>query len=332
MNIRLKVIALIGAIFAILVWAEVLVERQVVMPSFAELERTDARTAMRRVNYALERTLHELAMLAADWGNWAELYRFAGDHDPEFVATNVSNFSMRQLNANALLIVDQDGHVLHGYDMDLHTDERLHLELTSLAELPPDFPWRRDLHATTPAPGLLHTKSGILMLAAAPVLNGKGQGPARGMMIIGRLLSPEIVRDIGAQAQVDLERLAASAQSPAEVLAEDESTTRIAQSFQDLYGRPIMRLQVAVPRSITARGRIAVSYASLCLLAAAIIVLLLLGMVLDRAILRPLALVTRHAVALGDDKDLTTRLNLRRRDEFGVLAREFDRMVDRVAE
>ena len=332
MNIRLKVIALIGAIFAIFVWAEVLVERQVVMPSFAELERTDARTAMRRVNYALERTLHELAMLAADWGNWAELYRFAGDHNAEFIATNVSNFSMRQLNANALLIVDQDGHVLHGYDMDLHTDERLHLELTSLAELPADFPWRRDLHATTPVPGLLHTKSGILMLGAAPVLNGKGQGPARGMVIIGRLLSPEIVRDIGAQAQVDLELLTAGAQSRAEELAEDESTTRIAQSFQDLYGRTIMRLQVAVPRGITARGRIAVSYASLCLLAAAIIVLLLLGVVLNRAILRPLALVTRHAVALGEDKDLTTRLNLRRRDEFGVLAREFDRMVDRVAE
>jgi len=331
-NIRLKVIALIGAIFAILVWAEVLVERQVVMPSFAELERTDARTAMRRVNYALERTLHELAMLAADWGNWAELHRFAGDHNGEFIATNVSNSSMRQLNANALLIVDQDGHVLHGYDMDLQTDQRLHLELTSLAELPPDFPWRRDLHATTPVPGLLHTKSGILMLAAAPVLNGKGQGPARGMVIIGRLLSPEIVRDIGAQAQVDLELLTAGAQSPSEVLAEDENTTRIAQSFQDLYGRPIMRLQVAVPRGITARGRIAVSYASLCLLAAAIIVLLLLGVVLNRAILGPLALVTRHAVALGEDKDLTTRLNLRRRDEFGVLAREFDRMVDRVAE
>jgi two-component system, NtrC family, sensor kinase len=331
-NIRLKVIALIGAIFAILVWAEVLVERQVVMPSFAELERTDARTAMRRVNYALERTLHEVAMLAADWGNWAELYRFAGDHNGEFVATNVSNFSMRQLNANALLIVDQDGHILHAYDMDLQTDERLHLELTSLAELPPDFPWRRDLNATTPVPGLLHTRSGILMLAAAPVLNGKGQGPARGMVIIGRLLTPDIVRDIGAQAQADLALLKAAAQSPAEELAEDENTTRIAQSFQDLYGRPIMRLQVTVPRSITARGRIAVSYASLCLLAAAIIVLLLLGVVLNRAILRPLALVTRHAVALGEDKDLTTRLNLRRRDEFGVLAREFDRMVERVAE
>jgi len=331
-NIRLKVIALIGAIFAILVWAEVVVERQVVMPSFAELERADARTAMRRVDYALARTLHELAMLAADWGNWAELYRFAADHNQEFVATNVSSFSMRQLNANALLIVDQDGHVLHANDMDLETDRPLRLELTALQELPTDFPWRRDLHATTPVPGLLQTNNGILMVAAAPVLNGKGQGPARGMVILGRLLSPEVVRDIGSQAQADLRRLTAGAHSPAEELAEDETTTRIVKSFNDLYARRIMRLEVAVPRSITARGRVAVSYASLCLLAAAIIVLLLLGVVLNRTILRPLALVTRHAVALGDDKDLTTRLNLRRGDEFGVLAREFDRMVDRVAE
>ena len=127
MNIRLKVIALIGAIFAILVWAEVLVERHVVMPSFAELERADARTAMRRVNYALERTLHEVAMLAADWGNWAEAYRFAGDRNPEFVATNISNFALRQLNANVLLIVDQDGRFLHASDLDLQTDRPLRL-------------------------------------------------------------------------------------------------------------------------------------------------------------------------------------------------------------
>jgi signal transduction histidine kinase len=37
-------------------------------------------------------------------------------------------------------------------------------------------------------------------------------------------------------------------------------------------------------------------------------------------------------VALGEDRDLTTRLDLQRGDEIGVLAREFDRMVARVAQ
>jgi signal transduction histidine kinase len=86
-----------------------------------------------------------------------------------------------------------------------------------------------------------------------------------------------------------------------------------------------------VPREITARGRTAVAYASACLLAAAVIILILLVVVLSRVILNPLAAVTRHAVAVGEEKDLTTRLDLERQDEIGVLAREFDRMVERVA-
>jgi two-component system NtrC family sensor kinase len=49
-------------------------------------------------------------------------------------------------------------------------------------------------------------------------------------------------------------------------------------------------------------------------------------------ILAPLGRVTRHAVALGDGSDLTPRLGLPGRDEVAVLAREFDRMVERVAE
>jgi sensor domain CHASE-containing protein len=331
-HIRLKVIALIGAIFAILVWAQVLVERRVVMPSFAELERTNAQTAMKRITYALDRSLTELELLATDWGNWADTYRYVADHNSAYVSANISNIALRQLNVNMLLIVDREGELVQARDLDLQSDLPLALELASRPALPADFPWRTALPNGTPARGLLHTSHGILLLAAAPVLDGHGNGPARGMVIIGRLLSPQIVQDIGAQAQADLTLLPAGSAAAADELIEDDSTTRVAHTYTDLYGRPIMRLQVAVPRSITARGQLAVGYASLCLLAAAVIVLLLLGVVLNRTILAPLALVTRHAVALGADKDLTTRLDLERRDEFGVLARELDRMMERVAE
>jgi len=48
--------------------------------------------------------------------------------------------------------------------------------------------------------------------------------------------------------------------------------------------------------------------------------------------LTPLARVTRHAVAMGAGEDLTRRLDFNSKDEIGVLAHEFDAMVDRVAE
>jgi signal transduction histidine kinase len=117
-----------------------------------------------------------------------------------------------------------------------------------------------------------------------------------------------------------------------ERLEETDALTRVYRTYSDVYGEPLMTLKVDVPREISARGTRAVAYASAYLIVAAVIVLLLLVMVLNRVILRPLAAVTRHAVALGENEDLTTRLALKGRDEFGVLAREFDRMVERVAE
>jgi len=331
-DIRSKVIALIGAIFVILGLAQVLVEKLVIMPSFAELERADAATAMRRINYSLERTLGEVATSATDWGNWSDTYRFVQDHNSAFIAANISDLALRQLNINALVIVNENGEVVQARDLDLQTERPLGLNLTAYPALPSDFPWRANLPRGVAARGLLNTNRGTVLLAAAPILDGNGHGPPRGMVIFGRLLTAAVVEGIGSQAQASLALLAPVAGAPPEGLLETDATTRVYQTFNDLYGWPVMRLEVDVPRRITAQGRMAVRYASSGLLAAAVIVLILLVVVLNRAVLRPLALVTRHAVALGQDKDLTTRLDLKRKDEFGVLAREFDRMVERVAE
>jgi len=331
-KIRSKVTALIAATSAVLVLAQVWVERQVVMPSFAELERADARTAMRRIENALNRGFQELELSAADWGNWADTYRFVQDHNSQFATSNLSNLALRQLNVNALLIVDRDGQVVQSRDLDPESDRPLGLDLTARRALPADFPWRANLRNGIAARGLLPSNSGVLMLAASPILDGRGRGPARGMVILGRLLSPALLESLSNQAQVRLTKLAPLATAASEQLVESDSVNRIYRPFNDVYGRPIMTLRVDVPRDITARGRVAVAYASACLVAAAAIVLVLLVVVLNRTILNPLAVVTRHAVQVGEQSDLTTRLDLQRADEFGVLAREIDRMVERVAE
>ena len=332
MNIRPKVAALTAGIFLVLGIAEILVEKQVVMPSFAELERGNARVAMRRINFAFDLVIDRIAVSTTDWGNWVDAYRFAQDHNPDFIKSDITNTALRQLKVNVLLVVDADGGVLASKSLDLTSDRPLGLDLAALKALPVDFPWRANLREARPARGLLLTNRGILMLAAAPVLDGNGGGPARGMMFMGRLLAASDVRSIGAQAQADLTLLAPGAIQGREQLIDGDAVTRVYRSFDDVYGRPVMTLRVDVPREVTLRGQAAVTYASVCLVGAAVVVLVLLLIVLNRLILTPLAVVTRHAVALDEGKDLTGRLDLARTDEIGVLARELDRMVARVAE
>jgi sensor domain CHASE-containing protein/anti-sigma regulatory factor (Ser/Thr protein kinase) len=331
-NIRAKVAALTAGIFLVLGIAEILVEKQVVMPSFAELERTNARVAMRRINFALDRALEQVAVSAADWANWADTYRFVQDRNPDYIKANIRNVALKQLNINVLLIVDPEGGVVLSSTADSKTDGPLELDLAARKTLPADFPWRANLRDARPARGLLATNRGILLLAAAPVLDGSGGGVARGMVVMGQVLSASEVRSIGAQAQADLSLLTPGAIQGREQLIESDAVTRVYRAFDDVYGRPVMTLRVDVPREVTLRGQAAVNYASLCLVGAAVVVLILLVIVLNRLILTPLAVVTRHAVALDEGRDLTTRLDLARTDEIGVLARELDRMVARVAE
>jgi len=331
-KIRLKLIALLAGIFLVLGLAEILVEKRVIMPSFAELERAGAHTAMRRIDSALIQIIDRIAISATEWGNWDETYRYVVERDPKFITSNVTDIGLRQLDINVLLLVTTEGHIIIARDLDFTADRPLRLDLSARKALPEDFPWRNSVRAGRPVQGLLQTNRGILMLAGAPVLDGYGHGPSRGMLFMGRLLTNALVADIGAQSQSQLIMLPPAVGAAREVLEESDGLTRVYRLYSDIYGRPVTQLRLDVPREITMRGRAAVSYASACLIAAAVIVVILLVVVLNRMILRPLALVTRHAVALGEDRDLTTRLDLERGDEIGVLAREFDRMVGRVAE
>jgi two-component system, NtrC family, sensor kinase len=332
MSIRSKVIGALALLFAALSVAAFLIQLRVVQPSFARLERDNARTAMKRVNYAIDRDLQTLQIDATDWGNWQEAYRFAQGRNPEFVATNFTHTAIAQIEVDSILVVDLKGRVLAWTGDVIRTNLSLQGSLEDGASLPARFPWRSDLGATRTAHGLVNTNLGVMMIAGAPILDGTGRGRPAGMIILGRLLTPDRLRDLGSRTQSDLMPVGMRLAPTSESLANSRRYTSIYRSFNDIYHRPIMTLRVEVPRRIEASGLTAIRYASLSIIVVAVIVLLLVVVLLNRLVLTPLTRMTRHAVAVGESADLSARLNCATEDEFGQLGREFDRMVARLQE
>jgi len=324
-------ISLLALLFAILIVLEIAVQRQVLMPSFAQLEREDAETSMKRIDYALDMALQGLQVTTADWGNWVDVYQFVQSPDTAFVTANITAVAMKQLQVNAILIVDLDGRYVLSSARSLETGEPIDLNLAAYTALPQDFPWLKNLRDGTSARGLVRTNHGVMMIAAAPVLDGSGTGPALGMVLMGRLLTPLQVQMLGAQAQAELTMLRDRFSGGTEIV-ESDVVTQVSKPFTDIYGKVLMRLRVDVPRRITARGQGAVTYASLYLIGAAVTVLLLLVVAVNRIVLKPLARVTDHAVQIAEGTDLSVRLGIPGDDEIALLAREFDRMVERVAD
>ena len=332
MNIRAKIISLLALLFALMIVLEIAIQQRVLMPSFAQLERDEARTSMKRIDYALNTALGRLGFSAVDWGNWEDMYRFLQTPSSEFLDKYINALELKQLQINMVMIVDLKGNLVAGGSWDLDSDASLNLDLVADGKLPENFPWRPNLAAATPARGLIRTTRGIMMVAAGPVFDGTGAGRSPGMVIMGKLLTSKQLGLIGDQAQADLSMLTDIASSGEDRLVETDTVTDVYRSFPDIYGNPLMVLRVEVPRRITGYGKSVVDYAAASLVVAGVAALILLVIVLNRVVLAPLGRVTRHAVALGEGTDLTARLDLPGHDEVAVLAREFDRMVERVDE
>jgi sensor domain CHASE-containing protein len=330
MSIRSKVIGSLALLFAALSVAAFLIQLRVVEPSFARLERANARTAMRRVHYAIDRDLQTLQIDATDWANWQDAYRFVQGRNPKFVATNFTHTAIAQIEVDSILIVDLKGRVLAWTGDVIRTSLSLQGSLEDGGSLPASFPWRSDLGTTRAVHGLVNTNLGVMMIAGAPILNGTGRGRPTGMIILGRLLTPDRLRDLGSRTQANLVPVGMRLAPTSELLANSSRYTSVYQSFEDIYHRPIMTLRVQVARRIEASGLTAIRYASLSIIVVAVIVLLLVVVLLNRLVLTPLTRMTRHAVAVGESADLSARLNCVTEDEFGQLGREFDCMVERL--
>jgi signal transduction histidine kinase/CheY-like chemotaxis protein len=342
MKLRSRVIALIVLLFTVLAFAQLLVQRSILMPSFAQLERQAARTDMERVTYAVSGDLERLAITARDWGNWIETYTFVKDGNSAFITANLATDAITSLQVNALAFIDLDGRFI--WSAATEGGKEIRLDFISRGELEPAHPWREALRAGRPISGLLSTSRGPLLAAMAPILDGSGAGEHRGMVLMGRLLTADFISRIGRQAHVSLAMLAPDAKPPEITgqarlvqmasdirILEQHDTTVVFKDLKDASGAPLLTLRIDVPRTTSARGRDTVTYASIFLIVAGAAALVLLIVLLNRAVLDPVTHITRHARQIGSTGDLSSSLDLDRPDELGDLAREFDRMVQHLA-
>jgi signal transduction histidine kinase len=340
MRVRAKVTVLLTLLFSTLIAAQWAIQQRLILPRFVDLERESARTDMQRVVLAVGREQQAVGAQAADWGNWQELWKFMHGLNPGFVRASLTDVSFRTAKIDYMAIVAIDGYLAWRHGPYSASGKALTIRLNGTDKL--ERAWTQALTDGTTIGGLIATDGGVLIAAGAPILDGFGRGPARGMVIMGRLLNHTELLRLGTQAQVAMDMrpwgqdraadalLLAAQRISNERLNETPNATRLERVFTSLSGVPLLSLGITVPRNISHRGAEAVQYSTRMLAVAAGIALVALLILLGRIVLTPLANVTDHAQRIAAADDLTARLNYVRHDELGTLARTFDDMVERL--
>ncbi|MCR8921430.1 ATP-binding protein [Dasania sp. GY-MA-18] len=339
-----KVVSLLLILFAIFASVNYLSQRYVVYPSFEALEQEVAQNNVQRALLAIRRELDALRPQAADWAKWDDSYQFIADQNQAYIDANLYAGAVLSIGVNLEAFYNLEGQLVWGMGLDLSTKEVVNYQTFLPKTLPPKHPLLSPPSATAPIQGIINTPSGAMLFVSHPILNDNGEGPARGNVIFGRLLNSKAIARIAEQSRITLYAQAADATAAVSAVAKSDnelahSNIHIATgetlltgstTLLDIEGKPALKLMVSTPRTITARGHKAMMIANISMAVAALSILFFILVLLRITVFTPVTQLTQHAINLGRKNKLSSALNLNRNDEIGVLADEFDLMVERL--
>jgi two-component system, NtrC family, sensor kinase len=343
MSLQYKVVLLILTVFFVL--AVLIYEAQslFILPSYGLLEHEEAMKDMERGVNEFNALIKAVSTSIDDWSAWDDLDKYAQGENQEFQASNLIDSALKNLKINMLYIYNTSQKVMWGMMYNLETGKEIALPevlnaLQGSAIISQSNLDRKD-------EGFLMTSLGPMIIVAGSIRKSSGEGPVHGTLLFGQLIDKTAIAQ---KARINLDIIPIKQSMPdrdkASVISElgvtdkilirsNGSSNIVYRVLKDVFGKPALLFQVTVPKTVTARGEMAVRFTMLSVLGAGALILIALILSLHFMMLKPLSLLTDHVLMVGRSKEsLVPPLMLNRKDELGKLADEFNRTIERLGE
>jgi len=346
MSLRSKIVLILSGVVLLFAGLDHAIQKTLVFDSFVRLEADEAKKDLGRVTKALEGEIQHLDQRCDDWAAWDDTWRFVESPNQEYITSNLGLEGFAKSRIDLLYVCDTAGKVVWGQIL----DPRENHQPITLRELPTQaLSLSHPLIQASGRPGgVWMTERGPMLVSSRPILDTRRTGPSRGTVILGRFVAEDFVEELVKRTGVPFhvwpiesetlppeERAVldeVTAASEFVVHEKDAEVLHVRTTFADMKAAPSLLIRADVARNITGDGRTSVQYALISTVAAGLLILVVLLSLLQRTVLKPLAIVTRHAVEIGKSDETFRKLELDRTDEFGILSREFDRMMEKLSQ
>jgi len=351
MSLRTRIVLVLLAVVATYVGVDHMLQRRVLQPRFEQLDRDQAIANMERNLELIEAESFHLETRAGELA-WRDDVR-ARFLDP--TAPPVDTREILGDTYDFVCLARPDGTVIDYLALDRSGAEPVPTSLDTLpsGRIDPFSAWMNFTQRTVAGETFRDSSpAGFTVANDRPIfvaaeLVGDDEGASVGRVLLGRFFDERLLTSLGERLgttlaahplwrantalEQDLLDEATSSVRPVTRVVGDDAMVSYAV-LNDYQQVPLLAIETTVPRPIHAEGVATIRYALLSTLAAGLLLLLGLVLLLDRLVLKPVATVTDHAKLIGEDDRTTARLESDRDDELGTLAREFDAMMDKLAE
>ena len=348
MSLKTKITFIVVCAFALFAIVDYAILTLVIQPRFLALDINEAQNDSDRVKLAIDGELAHLKVLCTDWSNWDDAFGFIQGKEAGFAESNLVDSTFSDNHLNLVCFIDPNGKFFWSRSCLLPELQPASFEGFDGDGLSGDLHRLFKENYGSGFRGLLATNHGLMLLSMEPITTSDKKSATKGMLAMGRLISSDLLKSISKNIKVSfkiqpvpaknftseqmqaLYQLEKNKQASTSIVQDDKRQVFVL--LRDVAGKPAALLTTYSARDIVSQGDTATGYAMASTLTSAFLILGLFTILLNRTVISPLTKLTHHAMNIAGAESVSERLNIRNNDEFGLLAREFDNMVARLAD
>ncbi len=276
MRNRLRLAAILSTALLSVLAIVYLLARALWLPAYTELEVQNARQDVARVLDSVANEAAQLDATAVDYANWDDIYLYAVDGNPGFLA-NFTAPTLTNLRLNWVIILDVNGRVLYSAAVDPTGQTLTTVPGSMLDQLAALQRARAAVPQSASLTGTVLLPDDALLVAVRPILTTKAQGSAHGLLIVGRsfdaaeqarlarlthlTLHWQRVDEVAPEAKPPIHILASpAAASRPEIEAVDDDRLIGRAWLLDVNDNPALLLEVELSRPLFQQGQASLAY------------------------------------------------------------------------
>ena len=246
-----------------------------ILPGFEKVEQQQGLSNVERVLDIVRNELAAMERTATDWSAWDDPYAFLGGNNPLFVQRNLTPETYTYLKTDLIVITTSAGRIVFGRQIDRDSKKLIPLpaslprQILSFLHFLPATEYKKSLT------GVLLLPEGPHLISARRIIDSQGNGPSRGLLLMGRRLGPaeaaefsrishtsvsiKPVAEVPSVLTAKLTQLPPDV-SPALVRTVDRFRSEGYGLIRDIYGKPALLLHIEMPRVVYNTGKKTVLY------------------------------------------------------------------------
>ena len=343
MSITKKTLLVVGSLLIVIILLLVFYFRFFVLTDYLNLEEQYLTKNIEQSLKVLNNRSNSMFATSQDWANWDDTHNYISDVNQAYADSNLSYFDYANLKLNFFALIDNNENIKYIGLFDLKNNTPVEVSNDFKTALLNE---KKLIHHDSEQSKVIGTimLNGIpTLIVSVPILKSDGSGPVNGTLIMGQYLDKEITDLISTSVgyPINLYNIYASDTKKYEKIIENITAGKDPNKnieiqylkdnqisgysiIADIYGNPILLLQVLLPRDIYREGVKHINEFYIFAFFIAFLSFLSIFIILRKIILSRITNLNTETIDIGKKRDFGRNIAVKGTDEISKLTNSFN--------